>query len=236
MESRSGLKKRVNENENIKKMLANKISPQAHIVVEFIFVLIVASFGRGEIVAYLPFFIYPAVLLFAGGIFSAAPRIVRRLFVALPFVVALGIFGSWTNFVSLLIRFFLSVSSMLIMIEITGFGGFCSALVCLRVPRVMITQLLLMHRYSFLLRDEVKRLKCAYGLRAPSAKKISLRDFGSMAGNLLLRTFDRAEAIHQAMLCRGFDGALPCGADGWHKKDFIYIFALTILFLIWRCV
>lgn len=211
-----------------------KISPQAQILTSLFFAAVVASFGRGEIFAYLPFFIYPVTLFAAGGIFSSAPQIAKKLLIALPIVVTIGIFGSWTNFASLVLRFILTVSAILVMVEIVGFGGFCSALSRIGVPRVMITQLLLMHRYSFLLSDEVRRLRCAYGLRAPLAKGIALKDFGSMSGNLLLRTFDRAEAVHQAMLCRGFSGTLPCNDVEWQKIDFIYMFVWASLFLIFR--
>ena len=35
---------------------------------------------------------------------------------------------------------------------------------------------------------------------------MGMRVYGSMLGSLLLRTLDRAQRIHLAMSCRGFDG------------------------------
>lgn len=210
------------------------ISPQAHVLTAFFFVIAVASCKRGEIYPLLPFFAYPAALAFAGGVFASLPSVAKKLAIASPLILTLGIFGSWEGFFSLVLRFVLSVSTMLILVEIIGFAGFCAALSRIFVPRAMITQLMLMHRYSFLLRDEVRRLRCAYGLRAPRASKIALKDFCSMAGNLLLRTFDRAEAIHQAMLCRGFSGALPSRDASWGGQDFLYIFTSAGIFFIIR--
>jgi cobalt/nickel transport system permease protein len=37
---------------------------------------------------------------------------------------------------------------------------------------------------------------------------MGVKVFGQMAGQLLLRTLDRAQRIHLAMLCRGFDGEI----------------------------
>lgn len=209
------------------------VSQQAHVLTTLVFVVFVASFKRGEILPMLPLFIYPAAMMFMSGVFLLPWK---RMLMVSPVVLTLGLFGSWATFGSLVVRFTLSVSALLILVEITGFSGFCSALSCLKVPRVMITQLLLMHRYSFLLSDEVRRLRCAYSLRAPHSpknKKISLRVFGSMSGNLLLRTFDRAETVHQAMLCRGFCGQLE-KREKWKKFDLLYILFWIGVFLIVR--
>ena len=124
---------------------------------------------------------------------------------------------------------------MIILLSLIGFSGFCTALVKLRLPNAMITQLILMHRYSFLLRDEVRRLRCAHALRSGGNRGISIREFGSMAGNLLLRTFDRAEIIHQAMMCRGFNGTMPAARIScWKITDIIYIIIWTFILLMLR--
>jgi cobalt/nickel transport system permease protein len=49
----------------------------------------------------------------------------------------------------------------------------------------------------------------AAALRAPGGRGIPPRRFGSMVGHLLLRTLDRAQRIHLAMSCRGFEGEVP---------------------------
>ena len=42
-----------------------------------------------------------------------------------------------------------------------------------------------------------------------------MRDMGIFLGQLILRSFDRAERVYNSMKCRGFDGSYITGA---HKK------------------
>jgi len=213
-----------------------RISPQAHVLTTFIFTIITASFGRNDAVLLIPLFIYPVFILLSGkNIIETLLKTLKIILLASPIVLTLGIFGSWMTFSSLILRFILTVSSMIILFSLIEFSGFCSALTRLRVPNAMITQLVLMHRYSFLLRDEVRRLRCAHALRSGGNRKISIREFGSMAGNLLLRTFDRAEIIHQAMMCRGFNGTMPtANVSCWKAADIVYIIGWTIVLLVLR--
>ena len=46
----------------------------------------------------------------------------------------------------------------------------------------------------------------AYRLRSNGEKGIRMKDMGSFLGQLLLRSFDRAERVYTAMACRGFSG------------------------------
>ena len=215
---------------------SEKISPQAHVLTTFIFTIITASFGRNDAFLLIPLFIYPVFILLSGkNIVDNMIRTLKIIFLASPIVLTLGIFGSWMTFYSLIIRFILTVSAMIILISLIEFSGFCAALTRLRVPNAMITQLVLMHRYSFLLRDEARRLRCAHALRSGGNRKISIREFGSMAGNLLLRTFDRAEIIHQAMMCRGFNGTMPTAhVSCWKAADMVYIVGWTIVLIMLR--
>ena len=40
----------------------------------------------------------------------------------------------------------------------------------------------------------------------PKTNRHTYRSLAYLAGMLIARSFDRSERIHQAMLCRGFDG------------------------------
>ena len=213
-----------------------KISPQAHVLTTFIFTIMVASFSRNEVFLLVPFFSYPIfILLSVKNTAETLKNALKIVLIASPFVLTIGIFGSWLTFYSLALRFILTVSVMIILLSLIGFSGFCEALVNLKIPSAMITQLILMHRYSFLLRDEVRRLRCAHALRSGGNRKISIREFGSMAGNLLLRTFDRSIIIHQAMMCRGFKGVMPVSCNSrWKNIDIVYIIGWAIILLIFR--
>jgi cobalt/nickel transport system permease protein len=54
--------------------------------------------------------------------------------------------------------------------------------------------------------DEGARMVLAVRTRSTGSRALSLRVAGSLLGHLLLRSLDRAQRIHRAMLARGFDG------------------------------
>ena len=64
---------------------------------------------------------------------------------------------------------------------------------------------------------------------------MGIRVIGSLVGQLLLRTLDRAHRIHLAMLCRGFDGEVrllrPLKFTG---MDLAYTLGWSALFVIMR--
>jgi cobalt/nickel transport system permease protein len=52
---------------------------------------------------------------------------------------------------------------------------------------------------------------------------------------LLLRTLERAERIHRAMLARGFDGRLPVGQPlAWQWRDTLFLVGCLSLFVLMR--
>jgi cobalt/nickel transport system permease protein len=147
----------------------------------------------------------------------------------------LGISGGWISFFSILLRFMMTVGVALILVATTGYHAVCMALEKMGVPQVFVVQLLFLHRYLFVLVDEASRMVRARSLRSFQGKGLSMRVFGSMAGHLLLRTMDRAQRIHQAMLCRGFDGNLrpfhPLKVRAW---EVLFLLGWSAFFLLMR--
>ena len=64
---------------------------------------------------------------------------------------------------------------------------------------------------------------------------MGMRVFGSMAGHLLLRTMDRAQRVHLAMLSRGFDGTIrpfhPLRVRGW---EVLFLLGWSTIFVLMR--
>jgi cobalt/nickel transport system permease protein len=60
------------------------------------------------------------------------------------------------------------------------------------------------YRYIGVLLAEAYAMGVAYSLRSPNRKGIEMRDMGSFAGQLLIRSFDRADRVYSAMKCRGY--------------------------------
>lgn len=201
-----------------------RLDPRAKLFTTLVFITAVVSFGKYEITALLPFFIYPVVLSAVGNL--PPGYLARKVLLAAPFAFFIGIFnplldravlvhlgpvgisGGWVSFASIMLRFTLTVSAALILIAGTGFHAVCLAMEKLAVPRVFVVQLLFLYRYLFVLADEAARLVRARTLRSFQGRGLGFRVFSFIIGQLLLRTLDRATRIHRAMLSRGFDGAI----------------------------
>lgn len=80
----------------------------------------------------------------------------------------------------------------------------------LYAPSLLVQLLLLTYRYIFLLGDELHKLRLTLRLRGyrNRASAHCYRTIGHVAGTLLVRSYERAERVAQAMRCRGFDGQL----------------------------
>jgi cobalt/nickel transport system permease protein len=112
-------------------------------------------------------------------------------------------------------------------VAITGVDGVCQALERLGVPRVFALQIGFLHRYTFVLAEEAGRMLRARELRS-NGRALAMREFGPLAGHLLLRTWDRARRIHLAMLARGFEG-------DYHARQRLRFTAKDALFLFGWC-
>lgn len=206
----------------------HRLDSRAKVVVALAFIVTDVSFGKYEIAGLIPLVAYPVVMIAMGGI--PARWLMRKMIWVAPIAIMIGIAnpildrailveagpikisGGWTSFASIVLRFALTFSAALILISTTGFDSVCAALRRFKVPRVMTMQLMLLYRYIFVLAEEAARMMRAWSLRSVNVRRISLREFGSLLGQLLLRALDRAQRVHQAMLCRGFDGELRGGA------------------------
>lgn len=204
--------------------------PRAKLLVTLCFVVTVLSFDRYRIAALLPLALFPTVLAAQGEV--PARLLWRTLWLASPFALVVGLANpllertpmlalagvelsaGWVSFLSIVLRFALCVSAAVVLIGSTGMHALCAALARLGAPRVFTVQLLFLHRYLFVLAGEALRMSTAYGLRAVSGRRMGLAPYAALTGQLLLRAFERARRVHQAMLARGFDGELRL-ADAW---------------------
>jgi len=228
----------------------HRLDPRAKLATTMVFIVAVVSFDKYALSALIPFFIFPVVQISMGGL--PAGYLLKKVILVAPFAVLIGIFnpfldkeallqivafpssGGWVSFFSILVRFFLTVTAALVLIASTGFNAVCVALVKLGVPRPFVVQLMFLYRYLFVLTDEAARMVRAVSLKTFNGG-IRFKTFVSMTGHLLLRTLDRAQRIHMAMRCRGFDGrirVLQSMKVGW--TGVIFVVGWSVLFLIFR--
>jgi len=200
----------------------HRLDPRAKLLTTLFFVGTVASFGRYEVSALVPFAFYPGVLVTLGRI--PAAYLLRRLLLVAPFALLIGILnpmldrtpilrlgsvavsGGWVSFLSIIVRFALTVGAALALLAVTGIQGICLALDRLGCPKPFTVQLLFLYRYLYVLADEGLRMVRARAARSFGLHGMGIKIYGYLVGHLLLRALDRAQRIHSAMTSRGFDG------------------------------
>lgn len=231
----------------------HRLDPRAKLLTTALFIAAVVSFGKYEVSALLPFLLYPAYLAAAGGL--PAGYLLKKMLLVSPFALLVGLFnpffdgrilfyagplavsGGWVSFASILLRFFLTVSAALALLALTGVNPLCAALSRLGAPRPFVVQLLFLNRYLFVLAGEAEAMARARALRSGGRGGLGFGVFAGLLGRLLLKTLDRAERVHRAMLCRGFDGNIPvAGAARPGRREVLFFFGWAALFLLFRRV
>lgn len=82
-----------------------------------------------------------------------------------------------------------------------------SAAAWFKIPRLFIELSLLVYRYIFVLLDEVITMRDAQRVRLGyHTWKCSFNSIIDLSGNLILRAYDRAERVYEAMVIRGYAG------------------------------
>ncbi len=232
---------------------AARLDPRVKVMATLAFASVVASFGRHEVLRLVPLAAFPVALAALGDV-SWRP-LLRRLALASPLVlavaasellldrapaVALGpvvLSGGAVACATIAVKFALSLAAALALVATTGFDPVCAGARRLGAPRVVVAQLLLMYRYLFLLADEARRMVRAHDQRCVRPVGISMRVAGALLGQLLVRALARAERVHTAMRCRGFDGELrlrrPAGLGG---RDVLFALGTAALLALARAL
>lgn len=117
----------------------------------------------------------------------------------------------------------------------TSVPALLHALASLRTPPILVAILASMYRYISVLIDEFTAMRRAALSRnlSSSSRNQQRLILGNIIGSLFIRTYERGERIHQAMLARGYTGLPPTGdilPGGWRD-----ILALTLVFVIALC-
>ena len=219
----------------------NRLGPLPKLLAVAVYLVVTLSFGRYQLSGVLGMGLWPLLVL---ELADFAPADALRAFAPvaallavvglcnLPFDRAvllhagpLAVTGGMLSLGVLLAKGLFCFLAVWVLIASTGMEAVCAALQQLHCPRVLTTTILLIYRYIILLLQEGSRLATAYALRAPGQKGIHFRAWGSLLGQLLLRSIDRAQLVYESMQLRGFAGAFPLGAKkhgGW------LFFAVTV--------
>jgi cobalt/nickel transport system permease protein len=137
---------------------------------------------------------------------------------------------------ALLLRSWIAVCFMILLINTTPFDRTLRALRSLKVPGIFLLLLSFLYRYLYLIWDEVERMQRARNLRYYGGRWIQQTTLlGTLASALFLRSYERAERVQKAMICRGWTGEVVSGgAADLNRKDFIVLIVGGLLIIaIW---
>ncbi len=222
----------------------NRIHPLVKFFVTVFYLVVTVSFSGYDLFGVISMALYPFLLFEITGL--SFTRALYRLRVVLPIVCIMGIFnpffdrevlltvgnvavsGGVISMITLMIKGICTVLASYLLIATTTMEDICYALRKIHVPKIIVTELLLIYRYLFVLSREAGRIYRAYMLRAPGQKGIAMKAWGPLIGQLLLRSMDRAEDVYNSMSLRGFSGEFP----GGKKKGFLPGDALYLLFFV----
>lgn len=202
------------------------MAAEAKLVAAFGFVVAVAVTPRQALWA---FAVYAVIIGVLVGLARVSPRFLAlRLTAVAPFVVfALfipfiasgeqvevwgvsmsvdGLWGMW----NILAKAVLGASASILLTATTEIPEIIRGMGVLRVPALFTSIAMFMVRYLELLAEELGRTRIAMTSRAYDPRWLwQARPIASSAGALFIRSYERGERVHSAMVSRGFDGVMP---------------------------
>lgn len=229
----------------------NRVHPLVKLCLTVFYIALTVSFSKYDLAGLLGMILYPIFLFNLGEV--SFPDALKRLRVVLPVVCVVGVFnpffdhtvvgmignapvwGGVVSMLTLMIKAVLTVLASYLLITTTSIEGICYALRLLHLPKAFAVQMLLIYRYVTVLLSEAKRVTTAYHLRAPGQKGIAFHAWGSLVGQLLLRSMDRADGLYQSMLLRGFQGEFyPGKGTAFHSSDLLFLLIVVAALVLLR--
>ncbi|KDQ67789.1 MULTISPECIES: cobalt ECF transporter T component CbiQ [Streptomyces] len=204
----------------------HRLPPHCKLVAVLGFVVVVVSTPREALWA---FALY-AVLLAAVAAVARVPAgfLLKRLVIEVPFVAfALlmpfvvpgeqtellgltvsvpGLWGAW----NVLAKGTLGVAASVLLASTTELRSLLLGLQRLRLPPLLVQIASFMLRYGDVITDELRRMSIARRSRGFEARGV--RHWGVLAktaGALFIRSYERGERVHLAMVSRGYTGTMP---------------------------
>ncbi|MFE0644272.1 cobalt ECF transporter T component CbiQ [Streptomyces sp. NPDC058877] len=117
-----------------------------------------------------------------------------------------GLWGAW----NVLAKGTLGVAASVLLAATTELRALILGLQRLKLPPMLVQIAAFMIRYGDVITDEMRRMSVARRSRGFEAKGV--RHWGVLAksaGALFIRSYERGERVHLAMVSRGYTGAMP---------------------------
>jgi len=206
----------------------HQLAAQVKIVAAVVFMVIVVATPREAVAVFIGYGLVVVALMVMSGIRVAV--LLRRMVIEIPFVIfalALpwvghgpqvavgpvllsepGLWAAW----NILAKATIGTGTAVVLSATTSPADFVGGLARLRLPAAMVLIAGFMVRYTEVVVGEVTQMRTAMTARGFTARNV--RHWPQVAhalAALFIRTYERGERIHVAMVARGYDGT----ARGW---------------------
>lgn len=179
--------------------------------------------------------------------------LLSKIIIVSPFVIFIGILnplfdkstvnilsyninGGIVSFISIMLKFTLTVWASFLLIYTTKFINIVDALKELKVPNILANQFYFLYRYIILFLKETISVSRARVSRLGIYGKLDIKIFATLAGTLFMRSVKRSNNIYNSMLARGFNGDLSYirKKETVKKSDIIFISLSIFLYIFFR--
>jgi len=208
----------------------HRLPPHCKLVAVLTFVLVVVATPREQFWA---FGVYALLLALVAAIaIIPAGLVLRRMVVEVPFVLfavllpfiaegprvdvlglsvsELGLLGAW----NILAKGTLGVVASILLAATTEPRSLLLGVERLRMPQLMVQIMSFMFRYVDVVGGEMARMRIARESRGFHGRDLRhVRVVAQSAGALFIRSYERGERVHLAMLSRGYSGTMPALHD-----------------------
>jgi cobalt/nickel transport system permease protein len=232
--------------------LPHRLPPQCKLLAAVVFAMVVVATPRELFAA---FFAYAVLLGVVAAIATVPPGFVlRRLVIEVPFVVfavalpviglgeritvaglSLSVEGLWAGW-NILIKATLGVVASVLLAATTEPRMLLLGAQRLKLPPLLVQIAMFMLRYLDVILGEMRRMRVARESRGFMARDVRhIPVIARSAGALFIRSYERGERVHLAMLSRGYTGSMPMIHDlsasrrQWAQAALLPASALVVL-------
>lgn len=232
------------------------LPPHTKLVAVLCFVVVVVSTPREAMWA---FAVYALLLAAVAGAARVPPGfLLKRMAIEIPFVafaflmpfvvpgeqttvlgVSLSVPGLWDAW-NVLAKGTLGVAASVLLAATTELRALLLGLQRLKLPPLLVQIASFMIRYGDVITDEMRRMSVARRSRGFEARGV--RHWGVLAksaGALFIRSYERGERVHLAMVSRGYAGTMPLIDQStatraqWGRAAALPVSALAVCLLGW---
>ncbi|MFI1679168.1 cobalt ECF transporter T component CbiQ [Streptomyces sp. NPDC020607] len=202
------------------------LPPHTKLAAVLCFVIVVVSTPREAMWAFGLYAVLLGVVAYAARV--PAGFVLKRLLIEVPFVafavllpfvaqgervdvlgISLSVNGLWGAW-NVLAKGTLGVAASVLLAATTELRELLLGLQRLKLPPLLVQIASFMIRYGDVITDEMRRMKIARESRGFAARGV--RQWGVLAksaGALFIRSYERGERVHLAMVSRGYAGSMP---------------------------